>query len=131
MWPSSAQALFFGPALPQTAGAAHHLTADSHGRCDPNLQRTGRPGAALHKSQSQQTGKAPPPPPHTYTHTTTHTHTHSPPTQEDRENNTEEVVVVETRLMNDSRGSRTALPPFCLLPVTERLQSRPVFFPSS
>lgn len=43
--------------LPQTAGAAHHLTADSHGRCDPNLQRTGRPGAALQESQSQQTSE--------------------------------------------------------------------------
>lgn len=48
---------FLGPTLPRTAGAAHHLTADSHGRCDPNLQRTSRPGAALQKSQSQQTSE--------------------------------------------------------------------------
>lgn len=42
-----------------------------------------------------------------------------PLSQEESENNTEEeVVVVETRLMNDSRGTWTALPPFCRLPVT-------------
>lgn len=36
-----------GPTLLQTAGAAHHLTADSYGRCDPILPRPGRPGAGL------------------------------------------------------------------------------------
>lgn len=64
-----------GPTLLQTAGAAHHLTADSYGRCDPNLPRLGRPSAGS-QSQSQQTSK--------------------PLTQEESENNMEEVV--ETRL---------------------------------
>lgn len=46
MCPSICRAMV-GPTLLQTAGAAHHLTADSYGRCDPNLPRLGRPSAGL------------------------------------------------------------------------------------
>lgn len=70
-----------GPTLLQTAGAAHHLTADSYGRCDPILPRLGRSRAEPSggPSQSQQTSK--------------------PLTQEERENNMEEAV--ETGPMRD------------------------------
>ena len=47
------------PTLLQTAGAAHHLTADSYGRCDPILPRPGRSRAEPSggPGQSQQTSK--------------------------------------------------------------------------
>lgn len=54
MCPSSGRVVFVGPPCPRQQV---QLTADSHGRCDPNLQRTGRPGAALQKGQSQQTSE--------------------------------------------------------------------------
>lgn len=71
-----------GPTLLQTAGAAHHLTADLDGRCDPILPGPGRPS----EGPSGHDGPKP-------------TNQQTSDTGGGDKNNTQEAV--ETRLMRD------------------------------
>ncbi|KAI9548065.1 hypothetical protein NQZ68_013084, partial [Dissostichus eleginoides] len=87
-----------GPTLLQTAGAAHHVTADCDGRCDPILPGPARPSEGLQAVRAKANNAR------------------KPLTQEEREKTMEEVV--ETGLMKDGCSNFVFTALLSFLPVS-------------